>query len=350
MNRIVSVQIVSLITGVTLAASATSAAEIAVFPVNAINLDPGDAEAIGTVIAQAYARETGADVMAPRAVSRAAGEESNAATVAGWLGVEEYIEITAVGLIDKDADRHQRRRGAADGRIIVQAARRAKNGDVIYRAEMTATSLGDMEAVAARLARALHEKRPAAETLALDTVTGKEAMGQNRTFTEKIFGLKTGAMIPLASGRKFEPAVSLAFDTRLETKKYFLEFGGQLTVPTENNDAARGYGVLGGEIGGSYYLTDESISPYVGAGLLPRLIIGEGIDTPANMAAYSQVGVMFARESSTRLYADIRIVQNVTPIRWRRPEVSPWDGGPYAEVRGKATYPTEIGLQVGIGW
>ena len=323
----------------TLGANA-QAADVAVFPVTAINLSPGEAEAIGTLVAQAYGRVAGVEVLLPQVTGAARTEGRSLAETAAVLGVREYLELAAIGLLSTG-------RRTSDERIILEASRHQADGTVIYKAEMAAMSLGDLEVVADRLARSLYEKKAPAATLGIHSVSGKEGAPENRTFVEKVIGMKTSAAFPFAQGQRYDPMIAFGFDSRLEAKNYFLEFGAGLVVPTDSSTQAVGYGGVYGELGGSYYLSDDSVSPYVGGGVLPRLIFGGGANG-ANMALYGQMGLMFARESSTRLYADVRVAQNIVPLH--RDVGGYADGTLYTQPRRRDFYPTEIGLEFGIGW
>jgi hypothetical protein len=57
---------------------------------------------------------------------------------------------------------------------------------------------------------------------------------------------------------------------------------------------------------------------------------------------------MFMRTSSTRLYAELRLSQNAIPMNIGGNEYS--QVAPYTRTAGKSVYPTEVGLQMGIGW
>src|SRR5690606_15838981 len=103
------------------------------------------------------------------------------------------------------------------------------------------------------------------------------------------------------------------FDARLEAKSYFLEFGAGVLLPSSSayeSEEQLAYGGVVGEIGASYYLMHTDVSPYVGAGVMPRVLSA----SPANLAVYGQAGFMFFRTSSSRLYAELRVAQNVTPM------------------------------------
>ena len=99
------------------------------------------------------------------------------------------------------------------------------------------------------------------------------------------------------------------------------------------------------EFGGSLYLAELNTSPYVGAGFVPRIYFtshGGG----AQAAAYAQVGVMFMRESSSRIYVELRGTQSLTPIE---EDVNDYYPMPTSS-QTRSVYPLEIGMQIGVGW
>ncbi|MBI5511977.1 MAG: hypothetical protein HY903_24735 [Deltaproteobacteria bacterium] len=304
------------------------AAEIAVLPVQGTNLDPGEIEAIGVLLANAYAAEAKTEVLGPvqyAAFLAKAGDGDAAAAPK----MAETIEVTAVRLKTK---------------ISLRALRRGSDGAVIHSVEMTAASLDDMEQVAERLAKALVNRTTPEATRTIHNVTRTEGRAPNRTYSEKVMGLKTAFILPMARGLEFQPAMSLQFDGRFEGELGFLEFGIGLTLPTMTDDDKDSLGGLFAEFGGSYYLADANVSPYVGGGVIPRLYWGVG-DGGVRAALYGQGGVMFMRESSTRLYTELRVAQNVLPYTS--------SGYDYITDQPKPKhdyYPTEVSLQVGIGW
>jgi hypothetical protein len=134
----------------------------------------------------------------------------------------------------------------------------------------------------------------------------------------------------------------LAFNGRLEGNEYFLEFGGGFMIPAESEELDhRGYGGIFAEFGASYYLTHSEVSPYIGAGVMPRILSSQ----PGNIAAYGQVGAMFFRSSSSRLYVDGRITQNLTTMYFDRNNFEP-----SSDNASRSALPTELGLNVGVGW
>jgi hypothetical protein len=79
---------------------------------------------------------------------------------------------------------------------------------------------------------------------------------------------------------------------------------------------------------------------------MPRLMSS----SVTNLAPYAQGGLMFFRESSTRLYLDLRVAQNVLPVGFN--ENSHYDSATdsYTSTPSLRLYPTELTLHVGVGW
>ncbi len=312
---------------------AARAADIAFFPVEGPNLKPEDAAAIGDLLAQSYASASGQAVLAP---SRIQMLNTNYVQAAGELGVAEYVRTDAV---------------AVGERIVIHSTRYQANGTAVFQAKMTAERIEDTTIVADRMAKALFFKVDEAEVRTRHNVTLGEGRPEARRWAEKIVGVKTGLHMPFAKDAKYGASLSGMFDMRMESNRYFIEFGAGILIPTDRRDETCYYfgegptcpapaneGRIGGlvaEIGGSYFLTDGNIAPYVGGGLMPRIILSSGDDGSANLAVYGQVGVMMPRDSSTRFYVDARIAQNVLYTRLDN---------------NHKRLPTELSLQAGVGW
>jgi hypothetical protein len=103
------------------------------------------------------------------------------------------------------------------------------------------------------------------------------------------------------------------------------------------------------EIGADHYLTaNPTVAPYIGGGVSPRIYFVPG---GIGIAPYAQFGLMFMRLSKTRLYTDIRISQNLAPVRITDYDDSYDYTGYYQNPPTEHTYyPTEICFEVGIGW
>lgn len=313
-----------------LCVAGTARADVAVLPVEGVNLSPGDLDAVGVLLANAFAAESGARVSRPAETQRVVRESRDLQEALAKLGAREYVETTAVRL---------------DRRVNIRATLRDAGGGVVHSAEMTAASLDDVEPISVRLARALVQRTTPDRTRTLTDVTRREGQAPNRTFTEKVMGLKSGVIWARADGETFDPSISFQFDGRLEKPWGFIEFGAGAVIPAGGSDRDNFGGVFA-EFGASTYLADADTSPYLGAGFLPRLYFtndGGG----ANAAAYGQAGLMFMRTSSSRIYAEFRATYSLTGISEDFETYDPITG---YTTRTSTIHPLEFALQVGVGW
>jgi len=306
------------------------AADVAVFPVETPNVAPADAVAIGELLAQSYAAVSGQAVLAPSRIQLTAPQYEQAAKE---LGVKEYVRTSAVGF---------------GTRLTVQSVRYQADGTQLYQVKLTAERIDDMPAVADRIARSLYLRVDDEQVRTRHNVTLSEARPATRTWSEKVIGFKTGLHLPFAKDADMSPSLSGMFDLRMEADRYFIEIGAGIMIPTKTREydgcwdgedcMAENTGRLGGlisEIGGSYFLTDSDIAPYIGGGLMPRLQMATDDDDVANLSVFGQVGLTLPRDSSTRIYADLRVAQHVLAIHLDN---------------GARVHPTEISLQAGVGW
>jgi hypothetical protein len=303
-------------------------AAVMVLPVESTNIDPDQADAIGQMVASAYQIEKKERVVPPAQVRAALEAGGSYEEVAQRLQATEYLYITAVKL---------------DARIVIAASRYAPNGTLIYSAKITASGLDDVEPASDRLAKSLVNQRPPTTTRTLDNVTTTETVPPKRVSTARLAGFKGGFVYPIGWKERVGSMMSVGFDLRLEGEHHFLEIGVGFAVPAGTESALK-YGGLWSEIGASYYLMHTATSPYVGAGVLPRLMSKD----VTNLAAYAQGGVMFFRDASTRLYTDLRVAQNLLPVGF---SVCDTGGATYLTTCGtRRLYPTEISLNIGLGF
>lgn len=321
-----------------LPAAQASAAVVAIMPVQGVNLSEGQCDAIGLLFTEAFARETRTAVAPPTETKPKLAQGKPPLAVATELGVLEYIELRALQL---------------GTRVTVAGIRRTKDGAELFRAETAASSLDEMEIAVAKLARSLAWRQPMIDApgmLAPAVASPLPQSPQASVLYPKAFGMKTALMFPLASGRSIAPMMAAQFDGRMGSRDSFIEFGVGAAIPSS---ASSGSDVIemGGvfvELGGSFYLSDGPIAPYLGAGLSPRIWI---VDNPhisdgssgATCVGYGQLGINFTRDSRTRVYAELRVNQYILGIANK---VVTADG-----TQTNGTYhPTEFALQLGLGW
>lgn len=308
--------------------TAMAAPPVAMFVSKAINLDVAQADAFGAVCAAKYAEVNQSQVVAPAQARSSVGSNGSLVDAAKTLQSSELVELTLVNLAS----------GQTPGRLLVNAVRRSVDGAEIFRTDVTAESLDDAVPVCERMALSLSRKVPVAETMNRHNVTAAEVKASehaNRTGTEKILGVKTSFGLPFAAS-PINPIATLAFDARFERERYFIEVGAGFLIPAVVSSSNASFGGLTSEIGASYYLTAGDTAPYIGGGIQPRLVFSGSV---WNLAPYAQLGVMFSRQSSMRIYADARLSQNLLPVT-----------NAYPSSGAGALYPTEVVAQVGIGW
>jgi hypothetical protein len=299
--------------------------------VECTNLTLGECSAVEALFADAYALASGQPVARQAVPAGPSGEPAPAAPMVG-----EHVRVSAVRL---------------STRIALRAQQVRSDGTAAHAVEMTATGLDDVQPAANRMSQALVKRTSIEQTMTIKNVTQSEGRAHNRTFTEKVMGFKTSLTTPFTSDLELAPMLALQFDGRFETDSYFLEFGAGATIPTDSNDR-RGYGGLFAEFGGSAYLGPEGTPLYLGAGIIPRLFFSSDAGGVA-AAVYGQVGLMFMRTSSTRLYIELRVAQNAMPIKFKtstKLPVAPTNSSGSVYTSEISKYPTELALQVGIGW
>jgi hypothetical protein len=313
------------------AASSASAADLAVFPVQGTNLSDGELAAIGSLLASSYAAQANKPVLGPNDLMPVLARTQSEPDTAQELGLSEYVHVEAVRLTSK---------------IALHATLRDKHGRVLFQVRATAMSLDDMEVVADRLAAALVQRTDIGNTRTIDNVTGKETRGANRLFLEKVLGARFALVLPVANHLDPQPTLLMQFDARLEQKDYFLELAFGFLIPNESAATRSVAGVVG-ELGASYYLTHTSVSPYIGAGISPRVFLG--MYTGAGVAINAHLGLMFMRESSTRIYLEFQVDQNLMEAR----PSSSYDYETSSVASRKPlqnVLPTEFSLAAGMGF
>jgi len=143
--------------------------------------------------------------------------------------------------------------------------------------------------------------------------------------------------------------MSLQFDARIGPRNAFAEVGAGFAIPSTSapgSDTIEMGGVFG-EFGGAYYLSEGSVAPYFGGGVSPRIWVvttpTTGSTTGATCTIHAQAGVNFTRDSRARIFAELRAAQYVIGLT---NEISTLDG----TMTSNTYYPTELSLNVGIGW
>jgi hypothetical protein len=303
------------------------AAKAVVFPFRAANVSEGDAQTATSLFRSQYQMSSGHDVVTLDAASAALAAQPDPAAASRALGCSAYVtgELSRLG-----------------ARMFVNVEEHEASGRTVWTEHATAATPEDLETVLPRVAVALVRKQSYAETRTHETVTLRESEPPVRLRPDKIIGFRAGVVLPYVGGDDTAPSIEAGFDMRFERGRYFLGWATGLTLPTgdEFDDQAQ-VGLAFLEMHGAYYLADSEIGPYLGGGLQPRIVFvdrefdevtGTGGDTDGGvgLGLLARAGVMFARSSRMRLFAEVVVDQEM------------------AEVGG--VHPTLVHLDLGMGW
>lgn len=363
------------------------AEDVAVFPVQGVNTAKSFCDAFGVLLANKYEKASGLSVINSIKSARAIGPDSNFNEAAKNLGVNEYLEITAVGLYVSNAEKKEMMKengvmvnvyndnsddddddddddiSSADQQLldysktIVTVCRRSRDGALIHKVEMTLLTYGDIEESTARIAMALFKKISVEEAITPETITRREGMGRNKTTVGKVKGIRLAMAYPFSvnTTSKFSPFMTIMYDYRFDMKNFFVEWAAGARIPAQPFDESiRSYGGVNLEIGGSYYLVNNYVGAYIGGGINPFFdflfnIADGGIGL--GIAPFLKFGIMFPQTSKVRTYFDFKVAQNVIPITTGKDSYYDYNSNTYrSDLPKRKNYPTEIGLEVGIAW
>jgi hypothetical protein len=369
-----------ILLGLLIAANAF-AVKVAVFPVQTTNTDKSFSDAFGMLLSNKYAKIANCSAIPPTKAAKAVPSDGNLSSAAQALGADEYLEITAVGLYvsrkeanetyqdsssgakqvivirekgdHSDDDEEKSDRKLLDNsKTIVTIVRKSASGSEIYQTEMTLLTYGDIEESTERMAASLFQKVSVDKTRGMTNITRREGMGYNQMWTRKCKGFKMGAFYPFSSDTVFSTVITLGFDYKVDLNRAYIEFGTGARIPSGlDNEKRRIYGGAFFELGGGYYIVDNVIGVYTGAGLIPFFNFANISSSPVGCPVYLQIGFCTPRNASARFYGNLRIAQNMIAIITTR-SGSDYVDGYYTSysLRERSDYPTEIGFEIGIGW
>ncbi len=353
-------------------ANAAASGSTAIFPPNGVNTDKSFVDAFGMLLAAKYRNVSGQDVINPVKAGRAISEDSSLTAAAQKLNVSEYIEIDAVGLYlsrrekaeyeyidageqtivvkikENDDDDDDDQDLLDNHKTVVTATRRTAEGERVHTVEMTLVTYGDIEESTDRIARALYQKVSVDEVRGLQNVTRREGLGKNKVFIDNLKGLKIGFMYPVADNVELTSILSIAYNHRFDSDRFFLEFGAGGRLPTKMEpEENRFYGGAFLHMGGSYYLLRTITGLHAGLGVSPHFVIGSNDDAlTIGIMPYIQVGFAFPRNYKMQGLINLKIGQNMLPITTGSD--STWYGDNY--LPPKESYPTEIGIEMGMAF
>lgn len=190
--------------------------------------------------------------------------------------------------------------------LIVRATYEAPIGHVLRSRRLILKNVEEVPVAAPRLARAIVQDEPIAESQRMDNLVGEETRKLEKKPGEFLWGFGVIASSAPSEGAWMSPGIE--FMGYYETPRYGVGFSLRSTFGSgEKKYLAASLGV-----GGRYFFSDADIAPFAGAGLA---ISGMEIRTDAaeysndsgtGIAAFGEVGVEFLRLTSSRLIVSAR--------------------------------------------
>jgi hypothetical protein len=368
----------AVVLGLLIAANAF-AVKVAVFPVQTTNTDKSFSDAFGMLLSNKYAKIANCTTIPPTKSAKTIPADGNLSVAAQALGADEYLEITAVGLYVSRKEANETYQDSSTGskqvivirekndqsisektdqqlldnsKTIVTVTRKSASGTDIYQAEMTLLTYGDIEESTERIAASVFQKMSVDKTRGMTNITRREGMGNNQLWSRKVKGFKMGAFYPFSADTSYSTVITIGFDYKVDLNRTYLEFGAGARIPSGLDDPGkRIYGGNYFELGGGYYVVDDVLGVYIGAGLIPFFNWANLSSSPIGLPVYGQIGLCTPRNSSVRFYGNLRVGQNLIAIITSRDEYSYSSGySSYVGKRELRDFPTEVGFEIGIGW
>ena len=197
-------------------------------------------------------------------------------------------------------------------KILVHLTQEMPMGTVVIERQLLIANIEEMIAAAPRLAEALVHDKPIDATVDIETVTEVEARELRKVPTESHWGLGFfGAFIP---GIDLNGIPGYRIGWSYELPSYAVEVEGRLVSDT-NEEREAGFAAF--SVGGLYFFTKQSVSPYVGGGITasrawwdrPHDLWEETGESEFNrgMGIYAVGGLQMLRTTQNRLKLELRV-------------------------------------------
>ena len=197
-------------------------------------------------------------------------------------------------------------------KILVHLTQEMPMGTVVIERQLLIANIEEMIAAAPRLAEALVHNKPIDATVDIETVTETEARELRKVPTESHWGLGFfGALIP---GIDLNGTPGYRIGWSYELPSYAVEVEGRLVSDT-NEEREAGFAAF--SVGGLYFFTKQSVSPYVGGGITasrawwdkPHAFWEETGESEFNrgIGIYAVGGLQMLRTTQNRLKLEVRV-------------------------------------------
>ncbi len=329
--------------GLTMLAAAMcikAAATVAVFPANVVNVLPTQGGVISELMLQTFTQVSG-EFPVQYKISSAAldSAKGNYTAAAKACGADEYILLNIIGV---------------DTIFQIEGIRYSAQNGPMYTAHIKAEGMNDVFEALDRLARALCIRKTTDETTTLSNVTKEEEDAEkNRKATERIKSIKFGFTYPIVSGERFDPMAEVGYDMKFDNRNFFANLGVN-TLLASNPADHYSFSGMSFTLGGAWHPSnDRTVTPYIGGGMSPRILIVSGEDPGFGLMPYVNFGLIAMRTMKTRFSVDAHVGVDALPVHIT--DITHTEGIGLSEKtvtdkKGGDYNPVEIGLSMCIGW
>jgi hypothetical protein len=286
-----------------------------VFPARAVNLAGDEVVAADALFRLRMGDAVGAPLVGPAETRAAMGAGTDDAALQKACATLSCTRWATLDLIKLGTD------------IYVTAMLRDGKGAQVYRVDVVANGMGQLDENLDRISRALVEQVPYDKVPAKKTYTplatpapqpeapmavpvsppaGVAAAppvvyvdGDGGSKPRSVHGGRVGAWMPFSASA----ALSMAYVARWEHPGHFYEFDAGFVYPVGLDR----FGGLYADLGVSKLLSAGAARFYFGGGGGPRPYIAYGSDAGFGGGLYGQAGVTNGSEAKTRLYAQLRL-------------------------------------------
>jgi hypothetical protein len=289
---------------------ALNAAKYGVLHLKAVGVTTETAETVAGLMGSELTNY-GHAVLNPDAMDNAAGMvlkcyENKCAAEAGF---KAKVEKVIYGSVSKLGEKY----------IVQVSVVNVSTQEVIWSGSLAAATAEDLDTVAERLAKSIHQGKKAGETVEVGMVTEEEAKEPKRRQTFGTTGIKAGMLLPVGgygeSGQMFHVGALYWYETPnlVAELAAYTAFSGNLDVGGTATEA------VAPEISILYMLSRSDISPYIGGGVgfgILSLNPETGFNPSAayGMAVNGGGGIVFFRTYDIRILLDIRYRLNMADV------------------------------------
>lgn len=316
-----------------------------------------------SVSGPALAQEEEGTVLSPPAKAPAVASEGStcvttnngldqASAYTGWQLVCDEIRNQGVTLAPPGANTASAYHVTFDRlgtRLVVRVAYESPLGHPVRTRRVVLDGPEELTVAAPRIARAVVQDLPLAESERVDNLVGEETRVYRKKSGEFLWGL--GLFGTMAPTRSAQVSPGLEFMGYYETPTYGVGFSLRTTFGGEGSVNQQSIA-----LGGRYFLGEGDVSPFVGAGIAATWLEVDDQEKEyhaegSGFGAFAEAGVELLRLHSSRLIVGMRLDTPFYEVE-RGPEYAwDYDTGTSSSVSGpEKSYQLPLTLSATYAW